>query len=366
MPEGFKVPRFFSNRRVLLNSVPFIIAAATFILVSIAVKNPLVVEGLYSEIFYPFVSRIFSRVSGLFAFSLWDLFWVIYSLLLISGLIAVFLRRLKFGKFLLRTLQSVAVLYAVFYFLWGFNYFRPDIRTRLSWESKKPDEAIFRKVLDTLIIRTNACRTSVSDSDYLSIRAMVDDSFSKNKEGLNILFDDTNMKPKTMLFSSIAAKLGLSGYFGPFTNEVNLNSKLLPLDYPFSLAHEEAHKYGIASEAEANLVSFVICTTSDDKRLKYSGYMMILLYFLDDAYKLSDYTSIIKKIDRNVISDLRFRKKYYDRLQNKTLEKVSSAANDAYLKANHIKTGIKNYDQVVALTIEWYLHTGLIGSKYMK
>ena len=46
--------------------------------------------------------------------------------------------------------------------------------------------------------------------------------------------------------------------------------------------------------------------------------------------------------------------KYYDNLQNKTLEKVQSVANDVYLKSNNIKTGIENYNQVVALIIRWY------------
>jgi hypothetical protein len=95
----------------------------------------------------------------------------------------------------------------------------------------------------------------------------------------------------------------------------------------------------------------------------YSGYMMLLLYFLNDAEKLSDYKTIIEKIDKSVIGDLRFRYNYYNKLQNKTLEKVSSAANDAYLKANHIKTGIKNYNQVVALTIAWYRNSGLPDRK---
>jgi hypothetical protein len=355
-----KFPGIFKSRKVILNLLPFIFALITYIIVRLAFKNPQIVESCYSEVIYPLVSKFLSRLSGLFACSLWDIFWVMFFLLLIAGLIAVLLKKLKFGKYLLRTFQTVAILYAVFYLLWGFNYFRPDIGTRLGWKSFKPDEVIFRQILDTLITKTNSCRITLSDSDYLSLNILINESFNKNRSALKIKFQDVKMRPKRMLFSSVAAKLGLSGYFGPFTNEVNLNSKLLPFDYPFSLAHEEAHKYGIANEAEANLVSFIICTSSDDQRLKYSGYMMLLLYFLNDAEKLSDYSTIIKKIDRNVIDDLRFRRKYYEKLQNKTLEKVSSAANDAYLKANNIKTGIKNYDQVVALTISWYKDSELL------
>jgi hypothetical protein len=353
-----KFRRNITGKGLLLNLLPFIVAIITFILVRLAVKHPQIVETIYADKIYPFISRLFSRLSGLFSFSLWDSFWVVFGLLLIAGLVAVILKKAGFWKYLLRTMQAVAILYAAFYLLWGFNYFRPAIGRRLAWESFKPDEVVFRQILDTLIKKTNNSRVTVSDSDYFSINSLIEESFLKNNSELGIGFRDIKMRPKTMLFSSIAAKLGLSGYFGPFTNEVNLNSNLLPFDYPFSLAHEEAHKYGIANEAEANLVSFIICTSSEDNRLKYSGYMMILLYFLNDASRLSDYGTIIRKVDEKVISDLRFRRDYYEKQQNKTLEKVSSAANDAYLKANNIKTGIRNYDQVVTLAISWYRNSG--------
>ena len=126
------------------------------------------------------------------------------------------------------------------------------------------------------------------------------------------------------------------------------------MDYPFALAHEVAHKTGITSEAEANLVSYVICTSSNDNRLKYSAGTILLIYFLNDAYNLPDYKDIESKVDRRVLDDIYFRRKYYFGLQNKTLERVAEAANDAYLKANHIKSGVKNYDQVVSLAIRWY------------
>jgi hypothetical protein len=360
MPVISKLRGTFTSKGLIFNLLPFIVAIITFILVRLAVKHPQIVESFYSDKIYPLITRLFSPLSGLFSFSLWDTFWVMFGLLLFGGLVAVIMRKVRFWKYLLRALQAVAILYAAFYLLWGFNYFRPGIGSRLDWESFKPDEVVFRQILDTLINKTNTSRVTISDSDYLSINTLIEKSFLKNNSELGIDFRDKKMRPKTMLFSSIAAKLGLSGYFGPFTNEVNLNSKLLPFDYPFSLAHEEAHKYGIANEAEANLVSFIICTSSEDNRLKYSGYMMLLLYFLNDASRLSDYGTIIKKIDEHVISDLRFRRDYYEKLQNKTLEKVSSAANDAYLKVNNIKSGIRNYDQVVTLAISWYRNSGFL------
>ena len=37
--------------------------------------------------------------------------------------------------------------------------------------------------------------------------------------------------------------------------------------------------------------------------------------------------------------------------------KMQTAANDIYLKANNIEKGVKNYNQVVSLVIDWYYNS---------
>ena len=126
------------------------------------------------------------------------------------------------------------------------------------------------------------------------------------------------------------------------------------MEYPYVLAHEKAHQFGITNEAEANLAAFVICTTSEDKRLQYSGYVNLLLYFLSDASQLKDATDYVRMIDKKVILDLRFQRSHWQGLRNTTLDQMQTSANNAYLKTNHIEEGVKNYNKVVALAIGWY------------
>ena len=156
--------------------------------------------------------------------------------------------------------------------------------------------------------------------------------------------------------------MGLSGYFGPFFNGIHVNGYLLPMDYPFLLGHEKAHQFGVTSEAEANLVAYVICVTSEDQRLRYSGYQSLLLYFLRDAHHLKDYKDYLNKIDQRVLKDLQYREKYYEGLLNNTLSDMQTAANNSYLKANNIEKGVKNYNQVVSLVISWYYNRNLTTS----
>ena len=176
-------------------------------------------------------------------------------------------------------------------------------------------------------------------------------SYAKNSHNVNIKYPNGHRKPKKMIFSGLMSKIGISGYFGTFFSEVNINGKVLPMDYPFLLAHEKAHQFGIASEADANMAAFMVCATAECKKVRYSGYLRLVLYFLGDAQYLSDYRDYIEKIDEQVIEDIRFRQKYYIGLRDEKMEKAHEVVYDAYLKKNHIASGIENYNQVVGLVI---------------
>jgi hypothetical protein len=336
---------------------PFCLAIFVFLSTRIAISNSTFVEHYYSKGLYPVIAEVFSYVSNLLPFSLWDVFWIVFILLIITGLVLVIFKRLKLGWYLLRILQAVAVLYSFFYLVWGYNYFRPAIQDRIGWKTPVSDERLFRQVLDSIIRQTNINYISISPSGYKEIDKLVEESYRDQSKQLGIRYPNGKRRPKTMIFSKFYGKLGLSGYFGPFFNEIQLNGTLLPMDYPFVLGHEKAHQFGITSEAEANLTGFIVCVKSEDQRLRYSGYMSLLLYFLRDASHLKDFHEILKKTDKRVLDDIRYRQKYYQGLENVTLSDIQTAANNSYLKVNHIEKGVQNYNQVVSLVISWYYNT---------
>jgi hypothetical protein len=208
-----------------------------------------------------------------------------------------------------------------------------------------------------LIAQTNKNYITFSSVDYPKFNTLIEESYQRNAHNLAVSYPNGTRRPKTMIFSSFFSKVGVSGYFGPFFNEIHLNSYNLPMDYPFVLAHEKAHQFGFTSESEANLAAFVICTKSEDQQVRYSGYQSLLLYFLKDASRMSDYKEFISKIDTLVIKDFRMRQKYYQGLENKNLSKVQTKANDIYLKANKVEKGVKNYNQVVSLVTGWYYNS---------
>ena len=343
--------------RIFKVSWPFLLGLLVFISTRYSISHSSVVERYYSKGLYPEIAKYLSFFSNLIPFSVWDVFWIVIILLLIAGLILAFFKNIKFKWFGLRILQLLALLYSYFYMIWGFNYFRPGIQERIGWKTPEAPEMIFRSVLDSLIVNTNYNYVPVTSSDYPMIEKLVEESYRDQSPGLGIRYPNGTRRPKIMIFSSFYGKLGLSGYFGPFFNEIHVNKYLLPIDYPFILGHEKAHQFGFTSEAEANLSGFVICIKSGDQRLKYSGYLTLLLYFLRDAAHTSGYRQYLSKIDKSVLNDIKFRQKYYDSLQNNTLSDMQTAANNTYLKANNIEKGVRNYNQVVSLVLSWYYNS---------
>jgi hypothetical protein len=341
-------------KNFILISWPFLFSCIIFFASRYAIRNGGWVEDYYSRGIYTFIARFLSSFSKLYSFSLWDCFWLIVIWLIVSGLILVIIRKLTFSKYFLRLLQMLALLYSLFYLSWGFNYFRPKIEERLDWGKPAADSTIFSSVLDSIISKTNWNHIVILSSDYPVIDRLVEKSYSRNSKLLGLDYPNGSRRPKTMIMSSIFLKLGVSGYFGPFFNEIHLNNYLLPIDYPFVLAHEKAHQFGITSEAEANLIAYIVCVTSGDQRLRYSGYQNLLLYFLRDAYRSKYYKKYIEKIDKFVLAELRFRQNYYNDLQSEKLSQMQNNVNDSYLKVNHIEKGIMDYNHVVSLVLSWY------------
>jgi hypothetical protein len=340
---------------------PFLIAAMSFLIMRIAVKNPDLVEKYYSDNFYPHFAGFMSSISKIVPFSLWDIFWTLFIVAFPGCIVLVILKRVRLGIFLLRLAQILGLLYAYFYFSWGFNYFRPDIEERIGLEMKNIDEKRFRSMLDSVIIMVNENYATVKPGDYKDIDSLVEYSYSINSDILDIEYPNGHRRPKKMIFSNLISKFGISGYFGPFFNEINLNRKILPMDYPFLLAHEKAHQFGVSGESEANLTAFVVCTKSDDRRLNYSGYLALLLYFLEDAQYFSDYHDYLRKLDKTILEEIKFRQQYYFGLQNEVMEHAHESVYDAYLKSNQVTHGIEDYNDVVELAISWLEQEGKLS-----
>ena len=130
---------------------------------------------------------------------------------------------------------------------------------------------------------------------------------------------------------------------------------MLPITWPYTLAHEKAHQFGIASEAECNLYAGIICTSSDHPLVRYSGYLQTVSYLLGNLRKISPdrYREITKQIDPRVIADYRAIREHWQKTINPTLSAMQDKVYDTYLKTNKQRSGILSYSEMVGLLVAW-------------
>ncbi len=330
-----------------------VLALFTFAISEIAARNPHTTEAVYSQTIYPVFATILSFISNVFPFSLDDIFY----LFLIAGafvLIALLiLRKITFKKTGKILLNVFAATYILFYLFWGLNYFREDLNKRLNLTEQKPDTGEFIRQLEMLIKDTNRSYYKYDDFDKNTIDSLVELSYKKLAPALKINYPAGKRNDKKITFSRFFASAGISGYYGPFFNEVHVNKKLLPIEYPFVLAHEKAHQLGVTSEAEANFYGWLVCSQSNSKQLQYSANLYVLKFFLYQGYQLKEYPDLVKNLDKNVKADFKRIQKHWDELRNEKVNKVASKVNDTYLKTNKVEKGIEDYFGVVKFVIDF-------------
>lgn len=308
----------------------------------------------YARKIYPLFSAILSRFSSLFPFSIGDCF--IYGSIagLLIYLIYAGIKRCSWKRTLSNTVQYLLWVYIWFYLAWGLNYFRADFFTRTGTSYVEYSSDQFKSFLTAYTDSLNASFISFEDID----KQLVSDEAKKGyheiagRFGLNQ--PSVYMQAKPMLLPPFMSGVGVLGYMGPFFSEYNLNPDLLPVQYPFTYAHEMAHVLGIANEAEANLYGFLVCTRSNVPEIRFSGYFGLFTYVLNNAYLLLDETEFNKWLETvsPEVKDLYNRKvAYWQALYSPAIGEVQDTVYNWFLKGNNIPSGKQNYSEVLVLLI---------------
>ncbi len=324
-----------------------VLAGAVFMLTLFFRQHPGFVETWYAQKIYPHLASLLSTISHVFPFSLDDIFYTVLILIPVILLIQIFTKQIKWkaaGKFLLNVIATV---YILFYVFWGFNYFRSPLPNRLGIIDREPNTEEFVQFIHQYVAELNQLHCNFDTIDKAETDRLIEESYQQLAPVLQFGYPMGKRPDKKITFSSFYAKSGITGYFGPFFNEVHVNKKILPIEYPFVLAHEKAHQLGVTSEAEANFYSWLVCTHSSSQQIRYSAKLFISFHFFRQARGLEDYKKLVAEISPEVQADINTITKHWNKLRNATMDKTASKLNDAYLKHNNIKSGIKDYTGVV-------------------
>ena len=333
---------------------------------------------IYTTRIYPIIGSLLSPISGLFPFALGDLFialsivWVffypIYEIKWRKQLAKRFFflaakrgcypkKKVVFG----RVAEYLLWVYAWFYIAWGLNYSQPNIYCRTGMKPVEVSEAKFRefayRYADSINYLSEEFNGMVDDGLKNRVRDAVLKGYNEigAKEGINAPFNQ-HPHAKTMLFTPLSSMSGVTGSMGPFFCEFTLNGDIRPHDYPAIYAHEFAHLLGIANEGEANFYSYIVCTASSDKAVKFSGYYHIFFHVLRNVFDIlgeKEGEKFLKYIRPEIIQLAKSDRNYWLSKRCKVLDAAQDFIFDLYLRGNHVAEGRKSYSGVVGLILAW-------------
>ncbi len=330
-----------------------LLAIFVFALSRVSTKTPGFVEHVYSRGIYPVIAAIVSFFSRWFPFSLDDIFYLFLIVFLFVLIFLLIFRKITFKKAGLVFLNVISVVFILFYLLWGFNYFRQDLTTRLGLKESAPGNEEFMRVLELVVEKANANYVSSYELTRAETDSLIEAGYRNFSEALKISYPGGKRIPKTITFSTFFARAGISGYFGPFLNEVHVNSHVLPLEYPFILAHEKAHQFGVSNEAEANFYAWLVCSRSSSQEIRYAAYIHALYSFLYQASIYDIAPTQINNLDSRVKDDIRYLREHWQKLRNQKIDKAAGKVYNTYLKSNKVEKGIEDYYGVVKFIMDF-------------
>ena len=342
---------------------------------------------IYTTRIYPIIGTLLSPISGFFPFAVGDIFialsiaWVIFYPIYEIGLRKKLARRYFFlaakrGSYpkkkvvFGRVAEYLLWVYAWFYIAWGLNYSQPNIYDRTGMKPVEVSEAKFKAFayqyadsLNALSISSDIAGSSISSDSIVDdgLKNRVRDAVLKEynkigyKEGINAPFNQ-HPHAKTMVFTPLSSMSGVTGSMGPFFCEFTLNGDILPHDYPATYAHEFAHFLGVANEGEANFYSYIVCTASADKQVRFSGYYHIFFHVLNNVFDIlgeKEGERFLTHIRPEIIQRARNDRRYWLSKRCKALDAAQDIIFDFYLKGNHVAEGRKSYSGVIGLILAW-------------
>uniref|UniRef100_UPI0040254FCD DUF3810 domain-containing protein n=1 Tax=Prevotella sp. TaxID=59823 RepID=UPI0040254FCD len=338
---------------------------------------------IYTLYIYSTIGRILSSFSGIFPFAIGDIFialsiaWVIlyplYEIVLRKRLARRYTFLAAKGNSYPKTktvwgrvAEYLLWIYVWFYMAWGLNYSQPNIYQRIGMKTAEVDKDKLREFAYRYADSLNSLSEELS---MMKVNGLATESCRKQmetailreydkigrKEGINPSFNP-HPHVKTMVFTPLSSMVGVTGSMAPFFCEFTLNGDIRPHDYPAIYAHEYAHFLGIANEGEANFYSYLACTSSTDKAVKFSGYYHILPHVLNSVFNLlgeKEGEKFLNHIRPEIIRLAKDDRNYWLSKRSKALSSIQDYVFDLYLKGNHVSEGRKSYSGVVALIMAW-------------
>jgi len=355
-------------RRYLLNMLWLLFIPAALLSALLAENNPAFVEDVYSTKVFP-VAATLLPFQYLLPFSFFELLLFAGPVVLLVFFIRFILRlvRVKEDRLwrVLRLIQRVLIILGVcmflFYFLWGYNYFRQPYGEIAGLPVAPSAKGELYMLCQELVKETNEARGRLPSKDggALALEPTVSELQDMGRLAYEKALEDglAGIIPvkgyaKPLVSSRLFSYAGVTGVYFPWTGEPNFNNDIPEPSKGSTVCHEIAHRQGFAREDEANYIAYLVCSNSDDGYLRYSGYFLALEHAMKRLYE-ADRESYIKLralYSEGVDADVKAKNAYWKLLEGPVEERVTQM-NDDYLRAQGQDDGVHSYGRMVDLML---------------
>lgn len=355
---------FFLHTKKL--SIWFLSDAALLLLFLFARQDRSVMNALTQNFTDP-LRRTLGRLCERVPFSVAEALYVFAALALV-GYLAFGIRTLlrsrhkaaALSTLLLGLIDAVLTVYLFFCLLWGANYYADGFCERSGLAAEPVAAEALYQVTEQFAALVNEYASGVprDESGTVSVDRSEILSYAPNiyqtlyEEFPFLAMDD--VVPKAMFFSRVMSAMGFTGFYFPLTGESNVNIDFPAATLPTTVAHELAHRRGIASEQECNFLAVLASLRCDNALYRYAGALSGYIYLSNALYSVDveRYRAVRATLNEYVLADLRTSSTYWARFEG-PVDTITTAVYDGFLKS-YGTIGVKSYGACVDLLVAYF------------
>ena len=264
------------------------------------------------------------------------------------------------GALALGLADAILTVYALFCLLWGANYYADSFTDKSGIAVGPVALDDLERVTRQFAALVNEYAPSVprnADGTFAGDRADILAYAPKIYENLYAEFpflETTDVPPKAVCFSRVMSATGFTGFYCPFTGECNVNVDFPAATLPATVAHELAHRRGIASEQECNFLSVLASLRCEDAAYRYAGALSGYIYLANALYSADAerWRAVRETLDERAVADLRASSAYWAQFEG-PVDTVTTAVYDGFLKS-YGTIGVKSYGACVDLLAAYF------------
>lgn len=342
----------------------FLVAIAVFLVGIFFQSFPDLTETIYRNGVFQLLRMVYDYTLGWIPIPMiYFLFlYLVYKFYRFSGVSWKMLKSKKLGQLFILIINGLSIAYSLFYLLWGFNYYTPTVKQKLQFSTIKMDrEDLYKEAINMAQSVSLLRAKAIGDSSVTIVESTIPEDLEyqlrvDQKRLLKSWGYPTigRVRIRKIEPDGVLLRISTAGVYVPWVMEGHIDDGLHPIQWPFTMAHEMAHGFGITDEGDCNFIGFVTGISSDNQIIRYSAHLAYFRYLINNL-RLQDndrYKEVIRSLSQGVKNDINAivlqMRKYPDILPD-----FRDMVYDSYLKSHGVHEGLASYSSIIRLIDQW-------------